>query len=384
MPAAVTWATRQNALTNCVQCVTTAAVKPVALDATLWDEPTTGIGLYLQQLHRALTREGVLVDRWGAERSGEVPRRRWSRTGWVLGPLPALLAARKPRLYHALANFNLPLMRVPGVPFVLTVHDLVPLLLPHTVSSAFRWQFRAWLSRSVLVADQIICVSEVARNSLLTRFEVPVEKVHVIHHGVDHVEQAMPDRITTQWVEALGLSAPWVLYAGSLDARKNVQLVLAAVERLSQRGRPVTLVLAGQRWFGSRPLEMQAQRLRERGVDIRLLGYLAEPAFYALMRQASVFVFPSRYEGFGLPPLEAMRLGVPTIVSTEGALPEICQEGAIQVGPDDVEALTTHLEVLLESAAARAQLGTRGQLHAQTFTWQRAARATCAVYAKLL
>ncbi|MBL9039395.1 MAG: glycosyltransferase family 1 protein, partial [Archangium sp.] len=117
-------------------------MKPVALDATLWDAPVTGIGLYLAQLHRGLVDGGVAVERWGAASSGEFPRGRTPRSVWTVGALPVELAERKPRLFHALANFNLPLTRVPGVPFVLTVHDLVPLLLPDTVSTAFRWQFR--------------------------------------------------------------------------------------------------------------------------------------------------------------------------------------------------------------------------------------------------
>ncbi len=355
-------------------------MKPVALDATLWDEPVTGIGLYLHQLHRALQAQSLPLERWGARTSGEHPRRAWSRTGWALGALPSLLAFNKPRLYHALANFNLPLTRVEGVPFVLTVHDLVPLLLPHTVSRAFRFQFRAWLTRSAHLADRIICVSDVARRSLIEHFAVPERKLTVIHHGVDHVGFAPADRTTTQWLDALGLKSPFVLYAGALDARKNVQLVLAALERLYQRGQRVTLVLAGQRWFGAGAIEAEIARLREGGLDIRPLGYLADPVFYALMQRAGVFVFPSRYEGFGLPPLEAMRLGVPTIISTQGALPEVCGAAALQVAPDDVEALAGHLARLLESPSERERLGQRGQAHAASFTWAKAATATRAVY----
>ena len=355
-----------------------------ALDATLWDEPVTGIGLYARQLYRGLTAQQVAVERWGAERSPEHPRSGLSRSLWSLGPLRSRLEQAKPSLYHAVANFNLPLTRAAGVPYVLTLHDLVPLLLPDTVSTAFRWQFRAWLSRSLLVADHVICVSEVTRRSLHEHFEVPHEKVTVIHHGVDHAleHSSTADRTTTQWLDAQG-PAPWVLYAGALDARKNVQLLLSALERLFERGRRATLVMAGQRWFGAGHIESEVARLRGRGLDIRTLGHLADPVFYAVMRRASVFVFPSRYEGFGLPPLEAMRLGVPTIVSTEGSLPEVCGSAALQVRPDDVDALAHHLEHLLDSPSARAELAARGLAQALPFTWARAVTATRAVYAKV-
>lgn len=357
--------------------------QPVALDASLWDEPITGIGLYTRQLHRALVAAGEPVERWGARTSGELPRRGASRTGWTVAHLTSALSERRPRLFHALANFNLPLQRVPGVPYVLTVHDLVPLLLPETVSTAFRWQFRLWLARATTVAERIICVSHVARASLLEHVDVDPAKLTVIHHGVDHVEAvAPPDRITTAWLDALGLPAPFVLYAGALDARKNVELVLRAMEHLFQQGRRATLVLAGQRWFGSGSIEKQVLRLKEAGVDVRALGYLEDSVFYALMKRAGVFVFPSRYEGFGLPPLEAMRLGVPTIISDAGSLPEICGDGAWQVGVDDVSGLAQKLDTLLGDSAARTSLTKAGLERARQFSWKKTANETIAVYAQ--
>ena len=356
----------------------------VAFDATLWDEPITGIGLYTRQLHRALSATGLEVQRWGARRSGEAPRGKRSRTAWTLGELPHWLDARKPTLFHALSNFNLPLQRHRRVPYVLTVHDLVPLLLPHTVSTAFRWQFRLWLARSLEVASQVICVSETARKSVLEYFDVDASKLRVVHHGVDHVDALLThDPITTQWIDALGLKEPWVLYAGALDARKNVELLLHALERLHDGGQRLTLVLAGQRWFGSGPIEAEVARLKGKGLDVRALGYLADPVFYALMKRAGLFVFPSRYEGFGLPPLEAMRLGVPTIVSNAGSLPEICGDGAAYVEPDDVEGLATLLSRWAADAVTRAGWSARAQARAARFTWAESARLTASLYANV-
>ena len=181
----------------------------------------------------------------------------------------------------------------------------------------------------------------------------------------------------------MGLREPWILYAGALDSRKNVQLLLRAIERLSERGQKPTLVLAGQKWFGSRAVEREVVRLRQKGIDIRMLGYLAATPFYALMRRASIFVFPSLYEGFGLPPLEAMYLGVPCIVSTGGSLNEICGPGAEMIHPNDAETLSLKLEMLLTNTDRRQALSARGRLWAEKFRWANTAAQTAEVYRRV-
>jgi len=355
----------------------------VALDATLWDEPTTGIARYTREVAAALARRGVRVIRVGARSTGELPRRVRSRTLHTLAELPRVLPRSGASLFHAVANVDLPLLRIPGIPFVLTVHDLIPLTSPDTVSRAFHWQFRLWLARSLRVADHVVCVSAWTRRQLLSRHpQLEPARVSVVHNGVDHARPAALDAVSRAWLRSLGLPERWVLFAGALDTRKNVGLVLDALERLGPEA--PTLVLAGQRWYGAGPLERRVGLLRARGVDIRPIGFLAEPLLWALMAAAPVFVFPSRDEGFGLPPLEAMALGTPVVVSTAAALPEVCGEAAVQVHPDDAGALAAALQRLLDDPAERSRRAEAGRAHAARFRWDATAGHLVEVYRSLL
>ncbi len=357
----------------------------IALDASLWDEPTTGIGLYAKNLSAALQRQGVRVWRIGARHSGDSPRGEIGRTVYFLWKLAEVLERIEQPIFHAVCNFNLPLKRVPEKRLVLTVHDLIPELLPETVSLAFRWQFRLWLARSLRVADKVICVSRQTREDLTRRFQVDEDKLSVVYHGVDHVDSMpAPDATGLAFLRSLALPEQYVVYGGALDARKNLEILISACARLRARGRPITLVLAGQNWFGSGVLSMLVARARSEGADIRPLGYQPDSIFYELMRRASVFAFPSRYEGFGLPPLEAMRLGIPSVVSTAGALPEICGSGAIQVAPDDVDGWAAALDGLLKSPEQRRTWAGAGKERSAQFTWTETARQTIQVYRSAL
>jgi len=356
------------------------SIGPIAFDASLWDEPTTGIGLYTRCLAWALEEQGVTLERFGARVTGAHPRGRMGRTGYALSRLPRDLKGSAAPLFHALGNFNLPLTRLPGKAYVLTVHDLIPLTMRQTVSRAFRWQFRLWLTRSLMLADRVVCVSGFTRDELLSRFPEAAGRTHVVHNGVDHVGAERLDATGEAFVRALALPKDFVLYAGSLDVRKNVGLVLDALERLRARGRKAALVMAGQSWFGSGAVEKRVGRMRAEGFEILPLGYQSAPVFYELMRRAAVFVFPSRGEGFGLPPLEAMRLGTATIVSTAGSLPEVCGDAAPAVGPDDAEGLADAIDRLLRSPQERKHWQEKGRQRAADFTWRRAAQQTLEVY----
>ena len=329
----------------------------------------------------ALARRGVRVLRVGARSSGELPRRVRSRTLHTLAELPRVLPRSGASLFHAVGNFNLPLLRIPGVPFVLTVHDLIPLTSPDSVSRAFHWQFRLWLARSLRVADHVVCVSSWTRRQLLARHpELDPARVSVVHNGVDHARPAPLDAASQAWLRSLGLPERWVLFAGALDARKNVDLVLDAWSG-SARPRPpwCSPGSAGTAPAGRAP-DGPAARAGTRHPPARLSR---RAAALGADGGAPVFVFPSHDEGFGLPPLEAMALGTPVVVSTAAALPEVCGDAAVQVEPDDAGGLATALQRLLDDPAERSRRAEAGRAHARAFRWDTTADHLVGVYRSL-
>jgi glycosyltransferase involved in cell wall biosynthesis len=260
------------------------------------------------------------------------------------------------------------------------VHDLAFRLRPHEVP----WQQRAYmgtvLGPALRNAAAVLVPSESTRRDLLDLYKIPglESKVDVIAEGVPPQVPAgrLPD----------GIEPGFILAVGTVEPRKNYPRLLAAFRQMRDRhgslpfiinGRPGVphLVIAGRPgWAYGDTLQRIAA---EPGV--RYLGHVDEPTLAALYESASVLAFPSLYEGFGLPLLEAMSRGVPAVVGAAGALPELALGAAISVKPDDVDAIAGALGRLLSDAQLRLKLGEEGRRRAADFTWDRAAEQTLAV-----
>ncbi len=358
---------------------------PLALDCSLAGGAPTGIGRYTVRLAAALA-AGPLRDRlWllGGRaavlprRVAHAPARVASRTLWMLGEVPPLLVSRRARLFHGLANFTLPLTRPPRTRFVLTVHDLIPLTHPATVSRPFRMQFSAWLARSLGLCDAVVCDSEATRRELLARF--PGAPATVVPLGADHV----PGRAAALAAEPLAPDRRHVLYVGALDARKQVDVLLAAFERLP-RARELALVLAGAPAFGAAALLARVEALRAAGLDVRLPGPLPAGRLWGAMARADVLCCPSGAEGFGLPPLEGLALGAPVVASRIAAHEEVLGDAARYVNPGDPDDLGEALSRVLEDETCAEELRRRGPPRAARFTWRRCAEETAAVWERVL
>jgi glycosyltransferase involved in cell wall biosynthesis len=291
--------------------------------------------------------------------SGRVAAQLWEQLR-----LPALAASRGARLLVNLAN-TMPLG--PRLRSLLAVMDVSFLERP----SGFRPSFRAWyrflVPAAARKADRVVTISEFSRQEILRRLRLPPGKVEVVSLGVDHPGFPLPPEPTGAWDPP---AAPYLLYAGSLEPRKNVPLLLEAFRLLRTRAPdlPHSLLLAGgkDRIYAGEGLEA--------GDRVHLAGSLPDPQLAACYRGADLFIFPSLYEGFGLPPLEAMASGAPVLISRIPALLETSGAGAETFDPASAADLAALLEKLLRDPEARGRLRARGIAHAAAFRWEAAGR----------
>lgn len=293
-------------------------------------------------------------------------------------PLPINVFTGHVDLFHA-PDYTLPPVR--RAASIVTVHDLSFLLYPECAEQGLRAYLERAVLSSVSRADFVVVDSQSTRNDLVCLLDVAPTKVEVVYPGVDERFRPLDGDPTLAEVKARWqLDRPFILNVGTLEPRKNQARLIQAYALLKERTSLThQLVIAGGRgWL----YEDIFRRVNELGLkqDIRFLGYTTEEDLPALYNLADLFVFPSLYEGFGLPPLEAMACGTPVVSSNSSSLPEVVGDAAIQVRPVDADALATTLEQVLGNDSLRQELRAKGLERAKLFTWEAAARRLLSIY----
>jgi len=355
------------------------------------DEPT-GIGVYTRALVTALARRGRFELLGVAHRP---PR----HDGWLrehgiafeAQPAPFGVVWQQLALPRRLARgdvdlFWSPLQTLPmraTVPSVVTVHDLTTLLFPETHRLKVRLTQIPFLGRSLAAARRIVVDSEATAVDVRHFFPEARDRLRVIWAGVDpRFTPAIADQVAATRRE-LGCPQGYVLYAGTLEPRKNVGLLADAWLALhEERADFPPLLLAGGYGWKSRELHARLERLAPRGV--RVLGRLDDETHLRVLQAARCFVYPSLYEGFGLPAAEALACGVPTIVANTSSLPEVVGDAALLVDPHDPVALADAIERVIADPTLAADLAARGPLRAARFSWDRGAEQLEAVLLEAL
>jgi glycosyltransferase involved in cell wall biosynthesis len=257
---------------------------------------------------------------------------------------------------------------------VITVHDLAALDHPQWFHPAFVALYCLYLPRLVHQVERILTVSEYSRCRLLDRFSIAADRVTVIPCGIAQSFQPCSAPIVQQMKERYGITTPYVLSLGSLDPRKNLRTLLQAWKLLGKDlQQSLTLVIAGDknRIFADPGYQDRLHNL----TGVIFTGYFPEPDLPALYSGALCLVYPSLYEGFGLPPLEAMACGTTVITSETTSLPEVVGDAGILIDPTQPEAIAAAIQLLVQNPAYGHELGQNGLIQAQRFSWDRSAAA---------
>jgi glycosyltransferase involved in cell wall biosynthesis len=294
---------------------------------------------------------------------------------WEQMLAPLALSRLRPSLLHAMA-FTSPLLWRGST--VVTILDMSFVRYPERLTASRRWYLTLFTRLSARRACRVIAISESGKAEIASLLGVDLARIDVALPGVSDDFQPIPRREVKMFRAEHGLPERFILYLGTLEPRKNLETLVRAFARLPQRSQ-VRLVLAGAKGWQIDPL---FQLIEQLGIaqDVILPGYIAPQALPLWYASAEVFVFPSLYEGFGLPVLEAMACGTPVIVSNATSLPEIVGADGLQVDPEDVDAWREAIASLLESSSQRAGLAERGRARASQFSWDRTAEQTVSTY----
>jgi len=268
-------------------------------------------------------------------------------------------------------------------PVVVSIHDLSFEHLPQTFKRRSRTQLRLTVRHSAQRAARIISLSEHGRRDIIETYGITAERVSAIPLAApSHFAPVQDNRELQRVRHNYGIDGDYILTVGSIQPRKNLARLVQAYASLrgnKSADKLPKLVLVGKSgWLYDETL----RALKETGVadTVVLTGYVPQEDLPALYSGALCFVYPSYFEGFGLPPLEAMKCGAPVIVGNKTSLPEVVGDAALAVDPFDVEAIASAMQRVIESPALREELSIKGQARAETFDWRETARKTLAIY----
>jgi glycosyltransferase involved in cell wall biosynthesis len=370
----------------------------IGLDGQPLIKPRTGVGHYTFELARALAAlrpkdafELIAPDEFPPDiireteaipnlQTVSVETNRLTRRWWSIG-LPRYLRGKRFDVFHGV-NYDVPLLS--PVRSVVTVHDLSVFTHPHTHDPRIARRARKRLPIMLRAAKRIIAPTHAIKTEVAARFQIDPGRITVTPEAPRKTFFRMEFDETLPVRERYGIENDFILYVGTIEPRKNLQTLLRAFTKiLSETKLRPQLVIAGAEGWLTDDLHrfVAVSDFRDR---LRMIGYLADDDLRALYSSCKLFVYPSLYEGFGLPPLEAMACGAPVIASRIAAHEEVLTDHARLVNSLDETALATAIAELVENNTARDQLTQSGLAHAAKFSWRKTAELTWEVYEEVL
>jgi len=286
-------------------------------------------------------------------------------------------------LYFAPSSYIIPSLIPPKIKTIFTVHDLIAILYPKKHNRKAVLIEKLTLKKALKKADHIITVSNHTKNDLTEKFLTPANKISVTHLAANPTYREATQETLTKFKKETNLPSKFFLAVGTIIPRKNYENLLKAFALIKKENLPHHLIIVGSKGWNFKEVEKLIIELNlEKYVHI--LGYLSDQALNNLYNLAESLVFPSIYEGFGLPPLEAMQASCPVIVSSTSSLPEVTDHAALQIEPSDPKQIANAMITVATKPDLRQDLINKGQTQAQKFSWQMTAQKTLDIFNRLL
>ena len=367
----------------------------IAIDVRKYND--FGIGTYIRNVVRQLARidqetEYVLLCRPQDRELIEVPSPNFRTVVEVAPPysvseqvrIPMTLLRERIDLFHAPHYVLPPLIHCRSV---VTIHDCIHLMFPQYLPGRLAYAYaKTQLWTAAHRSDRILTVSETSKLDILRRFRVPADKVTVVYNAIDERLARPPAEEDFERVRArYQLKDPFALYVGNIKPHKNLERLIEAFHELRQESafEALKLVIIGDEITKYQGLRRAVHRYKLHK-HVRFFGFVPLETLAVMYRLASVFVFPSLYEGFGLPPLEAMSFGTPVVTSNVSSLPEVVGDAAMLVDPYSAESIADGMRRVLTDEHLRAFLHERGMERAREYSWEQSVRSIRQVYAEVM
>lgn len=303
---------------------------------------------------------------------------------WDEVNIPNILKDNEIGLYHVPQN-GVGLPKEKKCPFVITLHDVIPYKMPETVGDRYLKIFNEEIPKIIPLCDGIITVSEYSREDISKAFNYPKEKIHVTYLAAEDIYKPLDRALSSKLVEDYySISGDYILYVGGFSPRKNiVGLIEAFSKLLDVYKKDIKLVIAGKQ---GKSYSIYKKRAEDLHIENKVLfpGFISLEHLPYLYNAAKLFVYPSFYEGFGLPPIEAMACGTPVVTSNVTSIPEVIKDSGIIIDPNNVEDLASAMHNVIDDYNLREKLIIRGLVRAAELSWQQTALNTVEAYNKIV
>ncbi|NUM34648.1 MAG: glycosyltransferase family 4 protein [Candidatus Brocadiae bacterium] len=360
----------------------------IGINALSIEEGMTGIGNYTKDLVNALAEYGEQHSYCILSKKKIMNRRKENWEEWIIERMdrvweelhiPYELSARGMDMYHT-PLFACPI--VDEIPCLITIHDVIPEKKPELCGKVFLDFYHARIEASLRAAVKVITVSEFSKKEIMETLGVASEKIEVIYQGIGEefcIERAEHDE---EIKRRLKLPDKYILYVGMVEERKNIKKLIEAFGKIEKELSGISLVIAGRKDDSLYTLQEEIEKAKLQGKVVET-GYVREEDLPGLYRGAEIFAFPSLYEGFGRPILEAMASGVPVVTSNTTSLAEIAEDAAILVNPMQTESIAEGLLLAYKDKEERKKLREKGIKRAKEFTKKKFGESLMKFYGKM-